>query len=104
MKHITAQEVARHIIYNNVALEMVPGDSTKAEYYLHITDDGELTCYYDEADESFTVIADISEWADDETPDRLYEEFERTDNADFMEVCRNLAEQANEYLESIEEE
>lgn len=54
---------------------------------------------YDDADATFTAEADISEWADDENPARLEEEFETTENEDIMRMCRDLAFQINDWIE-----
>lgn len=98
-KEFTAEEVAEAIINSDsAAFEPDPTDNSKVLYYLHITDDGEIVSSYYEADESFTAEADIEEWADDEDPSRLYEEFETKENEQFMDVCRRLADKATDYI------
>ncbi len=98
-KKFTAEEVAEAIINSDsVAFEPDPTDNSKVHYYLHITDDGEIVSSYYEADESFTAEADIEEWADDEDPSRLYEEFETKENEQFMAVCQRLADEATDYI------
>ena len=103
-KEITAMDVANGIINSgNVSFEDEGGAKGEVTYYAHIKvdDDGEVefvSAYYN-ADESFTELADISEWADDEDPSRLYEEFETIDNPDFMRMCDRLAYKINKYLE-----
>lgn len=110
-KEITAMDVANGIINSgNVSFEDEGGARGEVTYYVHIkvNDDGEVefvNAYYN-ADETFTEPADISEWAGDEGPDRLYEEFETVDNPDFMRMCDRFADQINEYLEenAVEED
>lgn len=103
-KEITAMDVANGIINSgNVSFEDEGGVKGEVTYYAHIkiNDKGEaefVSAYYN-ADESFTEPADISEWADDEDPCRLYEEFETTDNPDFMRMCGRLADKINDYLD-----
>ena len=98
-KEFTAEEVAEAIINSDsAAFEPDPTDNSKVLYYLHITDDGEIASSYYEADESFTAEADIEEWADDEDPSRLYEEFETKENEQFMDVCQRLADKATDYI------
>ena len=98
-KQFTAEEVAEAIINSDsVAFEADPTDSSKVLFYLHITDDGEIVSSYYEADESFTAEADIEEWADDEDPSRLYDEFETKENEQFMDVCQRLADEATDYI------
>ncbi len=98
-KEFTAEEVAEAIINSDsTAFEQDPTDNSKVLYYLHITDDGEIVSSYYEADESFTAEADIEEWADDEDPSRLYEEFETKENEQFMDVCQRLADEATDYI------
>ena len=93
MKKITANEVAEYIINS---------DCTRLEdglYYVHINEDGEFVHSASEGETFTTEAGDISEWEDDESPERFYDEFETTDNKDFMYICEDLADQINDYFE-----
>ena len=92
MKKITANEVAEYIINS---------DCTRLEdglYYVHINEDGEFVHSASEGETFTTEAGDISEWEDDESPERFYDEFETTDNKDFMYICEDLADQINDYF------
>ena len=107
MKEITGYDVANAIMNSDtVAFEDCYGEERgNVLYYAHIkVVDGEVEFVesYDDADATFTEKADISEWADDENPARLSEEFETTENEDFMWVCKFLAFQINDWLKENE--
>lgn len=97
MKKITAEDIAGYIINS---------DSTRLEdglYYVHVDEIGNFVNSFRDGT-TFTTPVDTSEWDNDESPDRFYEEFETIDNPDFMDACEKLANQINEYLEELEED
>ncbi len=96
MKKLTVNEVAKALMENT---SMECENHTTGRYYLHIFDNGEISERRTEETTTFTEDVDISEWADDESPDRFYNEFETLDNDDFRYICAKLTDQANHYLE-----
>ena len=62
---------------------------------------GELTYYLTVFGETFTAEApNTTAWRDDEDPGRFYEEYETTDNADFMSMCEDLAWKIADFFEA----
>lgn len=95
MKKFTVEEVAQALI-ENISMET---EGTKARYFLHITDKGEILPGSDGADETFSAYTDAPEVDYD-----WREEFETLDNNSFRRVCEDLCKQANKYLEAWGEE
>jgi len=97
MKKYTESDIADYIINSqNMMFE-------EGLYYAHVDESGELVHSKDDA-ATFTARFDDSEWADDESPERFYEEAETKSNPDFMDACEKLANQINEYLEELQED
>jgi len=92
MKRYTENDIADYIINSS---NMMFEDGL---YYAHVNDNGELVPSKDDAT-TFTAEFDDSEWANDESPERFYEEAETKSNPDFMRVCEKLADEINEYLD-----
>lgn len=88
MKAITIEEVMNALI-NTQALDY---NGDQLSYYLHITDDGEILPSRHGADE--TIICPVEYTDDNETAWAK----ESADDADFMQIVKELAEEANEYL------
>lgn len=95
MRKLTVEEIAMELI-NNDSMEV---EGSKARYFLHITDKGEILPTLAGADETFTADTDAP---DDDGDWR--EDFETLENDDFRSVCEDLMEQANDYLETWGEE
>ena len=93
-KEITATDIADYIM--NSEWPMFDSDL----YYVHLDRNCNLAPRYCKDWKTFTCHADLSEWEDDETPERLYKEFETKENKDFMWMCENLAFQIYEYLQT----
>lgn len=91
----TVEQIAQALI-NNDSMEV---EGSKARYFLHITDKGEILPTLAGADETFTAEADVEGLEGD-----WREDFETLDNADFRSVCEDLMEQASDYLETWGEE
>lgn len=92
MKKYTESDIADYIINSqNMMFE-------EGLYYAHVDESGELVHSKDDA-ATFTARFDDSEWADDESPERFYEEAETKSNPDFMYACRQLAKEINAYIE-----
>lgn len=90
MKKLTLNDVAQALIDND-SMEQI---GTTAKYFLHITDDGEILPWQTGADETFTADADVDGFEGD-----WREDFETLDNDAFRDVCEDLLQQANDYLE-----
>lgn len=96
MKKLTVEEIAQALIDN----DSMEQDGDKATYFLHITDKGEILPTLAGADETFTAEVDVEDFEGD-----WREDFENLENDnDFRSICEDLAEQANEYLETWGEE
>lgn len=91
-KNYTTEDIANYIINSS---NMMFEDGL---YYAHVNDNGELVSSKDNAT-TFTAEFDDSEWANDESPERFYEEAETKNNPDFMYACRQLAQEINAYIE-----
>lgn len=97
MRIFRVEEIAKALIEN----ESMERDVFCATYFLHITDAGEILPTKIGANKSFKAKVDV---ANDEDWDDWGEDFETLENYDFRDICENLAEQANEYLETRREE
>lgn len=91
MKKITVDEVARIL----ADLDSMEQEGSTATYFLYITDAGEIVSDRRDADESFTATMSVEGLEGD-----WREEVETLDNEAFREVCKDLADQANDYLET----
>lgn len=91
MKKITVDEVARAL----ADWDSMEQEGSRATYYLYITDAGEIVPDRRDADESFTADMNVEGLDGD-----WREEVETLDNEAFRAVCKELADQANEYLEA----
>lgn len=91
MKKITVDEVAEAL----VDWDSMEQEGDIATYFLNITDAGEIVPDRREADYIFTAIMSgeglEGDWCED---------VETLDNESFREVCKDLADQANKYLET----
>ena len=102
-RHVTIEDIHEHW-KDFVAFEDAPlmGDGM-VEYYAYAHLDGTMASPRD-YDIRATAYADISEWADDDDPGRLWEEWETLRNPDYRDLCEELAEKINEELEELEED
>lgn len=67
-----------------------------ATYYVHLTEDGDLTADAGNADTTITETISIDAWAEDDSPERFYEEYETADNADFIALAERIAAKIEE--------
>lgn len=91
MKKITVDEVAAAL----ADWDSMEQDGDRATYFLYITDAGEIVPDRRDADESFMAGMSVEGLEGD-----WREEVETLDNEAFREVCKDLADQANDYLET----
>ena len=81
------EKIAEWLINHN-SVEF--NEDKTATYYLHL-DNGQITA--GEGDTILTETIDIAEWANDDSPERFYKEFEQIDNPAFLDVAKSFAEQ-----------
>ncbi len=92
MRRYTAKDIALFII-NSDHLMFEEG-----RYWVHTDYNGNLMYSWEDSDKTFSACFDASEWAEDESPDRFYEEAETLENKDFVDTCQELADDINEYI------
>lgn len=97
MKKYTKEEIAQQLM-DQPAIEFE--FTGHAFYYIHIAEDGTLLPYINGAAETFMSRAAYAE--DMEDIDDIYD-CEGFDNADFMEVAEDLANQVNSWIDEHEE-
>ena len=68
-------------------------------YYVHIDNRGNFVPDIGDAMETVSKSADASEWAEDDSPERFYEEFESLDNQKFAEIIAEITEELNKATE-----
>ena len=98
MKQLTKEQVMNALI-ENVSSE--PDYDGAIEYFLHITDNGEILLSFDKADETFSTYLDPEAYEEKIQEDPEYdfrEDIEAEDNKYFLKVVEDLTNQANEYL------
>ena len=88
---ITKEELIDWISNQNC----VEFDGDEATYFIGTDEDGELTHFAD-ADSQYTFSVDCSEWAEDDSPDRFYSEFENLDNPEFRDLVSKMLKEINE--------
>lgn len=88
-------------IDRNQCVEFVESNSfmekkLEAVYHIMLNEDGDFVSNRDNAATVLTYSVDISEWADDDSPERFYEEFETLDNPEFKELVARITREVNE--------
>lgn len=76
-------------------------DEDTATYYIHIRADGELAADEAEAAETVTKSVDIAHFADDESPERFYNEFESLDNPEFCALLKDITDKVNTCISTM---
>lgn len=87
---VKKSEIAAWIIDHNCVEFNVDGTAT---YFLRVTREGELTTHHGADGETITETIDVSRWAEDDSPERFYEEFETEENPEFMKLVERFADQ-----------
>ena len=98
MKRLTKKQVMNALIEN---MSSEPDETGAIEYFLDITDNGEILTSFDKADETFSTYLDPEAYEKKLQEDPEYDfryDVEVEDNKYFLEVVENLTNQANEYL------
>lgn len=104
IKKITTEDVMTALRENTSA----ESEGTDIVYYLHITEDGKIVSCCQDADETFSVSRDQSDYFgehDAEYPDdwgACCAATEDDPDSDFRAICEDLAVQANAWLEDEE--
>ena len=80
-------------IYDHQCVEF---DEEEATYFIHINKERKLVPDVNDAIETVTKSVDISEWANDDSPERFYDEFETEDNPKFVEMVKEITKEINE--------
>ena len=91
-KEYTTNDIAEYFI--NSSMPCV----ADGVYYARINENGDLVYTSKNAIETFEVEVDVSEWKNDENPSRFYEEYETKDNHEFMNMCNEMVDKINTYL------
>jgi hypothetical protein len=76
-------------------------DEDTATYYIHIMADGELAADEAEAAETVTESVDIAPFAEDESPERFYNEFESLDNPEFCALLKDITDKVNACISTM---
>lgn len=98
MKQLTKEQVMNALIEN---MSSEPDETGAIEYFLHITDNGEILPSFDKADETFSTYLDPEAYEEQLQEDPEYdfrEDIEVEGNKYFLEVVEDLTNQANDYL------
>ena len=88
---MTAKQVMEYIMEHQTS-EFV---DHSAVYYIHINADGEIVDGTSDWTERYTAEVDITEWENDDSPERFYEEYENPQNTAFVVMCEKLAAEIN---------
>nr|DAT09306.1 MAG TPA: hypothetical protein [Caudoviricetes sp.]DAX75146.1 MAG TPA: hypothetical protein [Caudoviricetes sp.] len=98
MIQLTKEQVMDALIEN---MSSEPDETGAIEYFLHITDNGEILTSFDKADETFSTYLDPEAYEEKLQEDPEYDfrdDVEVEDNKYFLEVVEELTKQANDYL------
>lgn len=108
MKKLTKEQVFEQLVDNASAELEGLGEQTTMRYYLHVKEDGTIVNNYRNADATF--VEDIPYWCYADTleefcnmEDSFYDTYESMAWKPFAETVEDLANDANEWLASIED-
>lgn len=109
MKKLTKEQVFEQLVDNASAELEGLGEQTTMRYYLHVKEDGTIVNNYRNADATF--VEDIPYWCYADTleefydiEDSFYDTYESMAWKPFAETVEDLTNDANEWLEEIEQE
>lgn len=109
MKKLTKKQVAE-ALFDNVSAEVeMDGEETRVVYYLHLMKDGTIVVSCHESDADFSDWIPYWRYADTleefrEMEDLLDGTYEDMSWQPFADVVEDLTDQANEWLEKVEQD
>ena len=98
----TLHEVYDHIT-KGMCVEFIEentflGRKLNAVYYVFINGDGDLVYDRNNAVTALTYTVDATEWGNDDSPERFYDEFETLSNQEFCKLLSRMVTEINEAI------
>lgn len=109
MKKLTKEQVFEALVDNVSAEVENRGEETRVVYYLHVKEDGTIIDCYQKADADFSTWIPYWDYADtleefEDMEDLFDSAHESIDWEPFADVVEDLTDQANEWLEKVEQD
>lgn len=109
MKKLTKEQVFKALFDNTSAEVENRGEETQVVYYLHVKEDGTIVDCIHKSDMDFTSGIAYWDYADtleefEDMEDLLDGTYEDMTWEPFADVVEDLTDQANEWLEKVEQE
>lgn len=109
MKKLTKEQVFEALVDNVSAEVENRGEETRVVYYLHVKEDGTIIDCYQKADADFSTWIPYWDYADtleefEDMEDLFDSAHESIDWEPFADVVEDLTNQANEWLEKVEQD